>query len=158
MIQDYNKKAELFNDYFCKQANLNDSENSVPDITDILINGLEQITITENEVKDILKILDTSTAIGPDLIKPRLLKEAASMLKYPLCRLFNLSLTLSTFPSEWKYPNVTPVFKKDSLSKLLEPSTTVRHTFTYDPIGQYIGLYWQKMLYSQTEETHAVHD
>jgi hypothetical protein len=32
----------------------------VPDITDILINGLEQITITENEVEDILKILDTS--------------------------------------------------------------------------------------------------
>jgi hypothetical protein len=31
----------------------------VPDITDILINGLEQITITENEVEDILKILDT---------------------------------------------------------------------------------------------------
>ena len=99
MIQDYNKKAELLNDYFCKQADLNDSENSVPDITDILTNGLEQITITENEVEDILKILDTSKAIGPDLIKPRLLKEAASMLKYPLCRLFNLPLTLSTFTS-----------------------------------------------------------
>jgi hypothetical protein len=35
MIQDDNKKAELFNDYFCKQADLNDSETSVPDITDI---------------------------------------------------------------------------------------------------------------------------
>jgi hypothetical protein len=45
----------LFNDYFCKQADLNDSEISVPDITDILINGLEQITVTENEVEDILK-------------------------------------------------------------------------------------------------------
>ena len=52
MIQDDNKKAELFNDYFCKQADLNDSETSVPDITDILINGLEQITVTENEVED----------------------------------------------------------------------------------------------------------
>ena len=100
MIQNDNKKAELFNDYFCKQADLNDSENSVPGITDILINGLEQITITENEVEDILKILDTSKAIGPDLLNSRLLKEAASILKYPLCRLFNLSLTLSTFPSK----------------------------------------------------------
>ena len=99
MIQDDNKKAELFNDYFCTQADLNDSETSVPDITDILINGLEQITVTENEVEDILKILDTSKAIGPDLLNPRLLKEAASILKYPLCTLFNLSLTLSTFPS-----------------------------------------------------------
>jgi hypothetical protein len=46
-------------------------ETSVPDITDILINGLEQIFITENEVGDILKILDTSKAIGPDLLNPR---------------------------------------------------------------------------------------
>ena len=90
----------------------------MPDITDILINGLEQITVTENEVEDILKILDTSKAIGPDLLNPRLLKEAASILKYPLCTLFNLSLTLSTFPSEWKYANVTPVFKKDCPSNL----------------------------------------
>ena len=82
------------------------------------INGLEQITVTENEVEDILKILDTSKAIGPDLLNPRLLKEAASILKYPLCTLFNLSLTLSTFPSEWKYANVTPVFKKDCPSNL----------------------------------------
>jgi hypothetical protein len=117
-IQDDNKKAELFNDYFCKPAGLNDSETSVPDITHILINGLEQIFITENEVEDILKILDTSKAIGPDLLNPRLLKEAASMLNYPLCRLFNLSLTLSTFPSEWKYANVIPVFKKDGPSNL----------------------------------------
>jgi hypothetical protein len=89
MIQDDNKKAELFNDYFCKQADLNDSETSVPDITDILINGLEQITITENEVEDILKILDTSKAIGPDLLNHRLLKEAAYMLKYPLCLIYH---------------------------------------------------------------------
>jgi hypothetical protein len=90
----------------------------VPDSTDILSNGLEQITVTENEVEDILKILDTSKAIGPDLLNHRLLKEAASMLKYPLCRLFNLSLTLSTFLSKWKYANVTPVFKKDCPSNL----------------------------------------
>ena len=108
----------MFNDYFCKQADLNDSETSVPDITDILINGLEQITITENEMEDILKILETSKAIGPDLLNSRLLKEAASILKYPLCRLFNVSLTLSTFPSEWKYANVTPVVKKDCSSNL----------------------------------------
>jgi hypothetical protein len=69
-------------------------------------------------VQDILKILDASKAIGPDLLNPKLLKEAASMLKYPLCRLFNLALTLSTFPSEWKYANVIPVFKKDFPSNL----------------------------------------
>jgi hypothetical protein len=54
----------------------------VPDITDILINGLEQITVTENEVEDILKILDTSKAIGPDLLNPRLLKDVQRSTKF----------------------------------------------------------------------------
>jgi hypothetical protein len=48
-----------------------------------LINGLEQITVTENEVEDILKILDTSKAIGPYLLNSRPLKEAAFILKFP---------------------------------------------------------------------------
>jgi hypothetical protein len=74
MIQDENKKAEVSSGYFCEQADLNDSETSVPDISDICMNGHEQITVTENEVEDILKILDTSKAIGPDLLNPRLLK------------------------------------------------------------------------------------
>jgi hypothetical protein len=68
----------------------------------------------ETEVEDILKILDTSKATGPDCINPRLLREAAPILKYPLCKLFNISLSLSSFPSEWKLTNVTPVFKNDS--------------------------------------------
>jgi hypothetical protein len=48
------------------------------------------------------------------MLNPRLLKEASSILKYPLCKLFNLSLSTSIFPTEWKFANVTPVFKKDS--------------------------------------------
>jgi hypothetical protein len=46
--------------------------------------GLRQILITETEVEDILKILDTSKATGPDCINPRLLRAAAPILKYPL--------------------------------------------------------------------------
>ena len=33
-----------------------------------------------------------------------------------LCRLFNLSLSLGTVPSNWKRANVMPVFKKDDVS------------------------------------------
>ena len=70
--------------------------------------------ITETDVDDILKTVDTSKATGPDMLNPRLLKEASSILKYPLCKLFNLSLSTSIFPTESKFANVTPVFKKDS--------------------------------------------
>jgi hypothetical protein len=36
-------------------------------------------------------VINPTKASGPDLINPRLLKEAAPIIKYPLCKLFNLS-------------------------------------------------------------------
>jgi hypothetical protein len=50
-------------------------------------------------------------ASGPDLMHPRLLKIASTILKYPLSKLFNKSLQSSYFPHMWKLANVTPVFK-----------------------------------------------
>jgi hypothetical protein len=50
---------------------------------------------------------------GPDLITPRLLKEAAPIIKHSLCKLFNLSLRVASYPSQWKRANITPVFKNN---------------------------------------------
>jgi hypothetical protein len=54
--------------------------------------------------------------------------EAAPILKYQLCKLFNISLSLSSLPSEWKLANVTPVFKKDSpgILKNYRPISLIR--------------------------------
>jgi hypothetical protein len=75
---------------------------------------LNNINITESAVVDLLNVLDISKAIGPDGISPRIVKEGASILKYPLCKIFNISLRSGLFPSDWKKANVCPVFKKDS--------------------------------------------
>jgi hypothetical protein len=104
----------MFNDFFCNQSNINEDYLIPPDLDGPSYKKLRQIIITETDVDDILKTLDTSKATGPDMLNPRLLKEASSILKYPLCKLFNLSLSTSIFPTEWKFANVTPVFKKDS--------------------------------------------
>ncbi|CAG2234513.1 unnamed protein product [Mytilus edulis] len=114
LICEDTKKAKIFNDYFCGQSNLDDSNTHLPDIPDTRTDELGDMIISENEVVDILKILDVSKASEPDRISPRLLKEAYGIMKYPLCRLFNLSLSVGKFPSDWKCANVTPVFKKDS--------------------------------------------
>lgn len=53
--------------------------------------------------------LDTSKACGPDLINPMLLKEAASILCYPLTKLFNKSLSTSYFPVPWKMAHAIPI-------------------------------------------------
>ena len=78
------------------------------------ISHINNINITESDVVDLLNILDISKAIGPDGISPRILKERASILRYPLCKIFNISQRSGVFPFDWKKANVCPVFKKDS--------------------------------------------
>jgi hypothetical protein len=58
-------------------------------------------------------VINPTKASGPDLINPRLLKEAAPIIKHPLCKLFNLSLRVASYPSQWKRVNITPVFKNN---------------------------------------------
>jgi hypothetical protein len=63
--------------------------------------------------RDVLKVINPTKASGPDLINPRLLKEATPIIKHPLCKLFNLSLMVASYPSQWKRANITPVFKNN---------------------------------------------
>ena len=55
-------------------------------------------------------------ACGPDLISPRLLREGADFLAYPLFIVFNRSLLQGYFPPAWKDANLTPIHKKDDKS------------------------------------------
>ncbi|CAC5379801.1 unnamed protein product [Mytilus coruscus] len=68
---------------------------------------INEIELNETEVEDILSIINPSKASGPDLINPKLLKEASAILKSPLCKLFNLSLRSAVFPHQWKRANVS---------------------------------------------------
>ena len=65
-----------------------------------------------------LSKIDTSKAVGPDGINPKLLKEGAHQLAPSLCKLFNLSLDLGKVPKIWKKANVIPLFKKNDKSIL----------------------------------------
>ena len=111
------EKANEFNDFFVTQTLLDDSHAVLPNqnVSEV---QLQNIEILESEVEDVLKILNPSKASGPDFINPRLLKEAASELKYPLCKLFNLSLSTALYPGNWKKANVTPVFKNGNPSEV----------------------------------------
>ena len=112
-------KAKLLNSFFSSQSIIDDSDKEVPDLDYNNEHVLEQITITELDVNGILSTLDTSKAPGPDLISPKMLKEAANVLAYPLSKLFNLSLSTKIYPKAWKCANVTPVFKKNDPKKLI---------------------------------------
>ena len=102
LICDNFAKCELINDFFSEQSNLDDSNSTVPEPIDPLYDKLTQLHITETDIEDVLQLFDTTKATGPDLINPRLVREGASILKLPLCLLFNLSLSTCRFPTPWQ--------------------------------------------------------
>ena len=92
LILDDIEKANLFNIYFSKQSEIDDSNNNIPNLSHAA-NQISEIKLCENEVEDVLKVLNPTKASRPDLINPRLLlKEATPIIKYPLCNFFSISL------------------------------------------------------------------
>ena len=109
------QKAHMLNNYFASQATLDDDNRPLPQFASVQHN-LSSISITIQDVKDVLRNLNVNKACGPDLISPRLLKEGAIILSWPLSTIFNRSLEQGYFPTCWKYGNVTPIHKKDDKS------------------------------------------
>ena len=108
-------KANMLNEYFSSQSVVNDINKTLPPPTDTN-NELNFITISEQEVKDVLDNLNVTKACGSDLISPCLLKEDASVLSKPLATVFNRSLLQGYFPSNWKDANVTAIHNKKDKS------------------------------------------
>lgn len=106
-------KAEIFNSFFIHQTQLSGVPPLLPEVINPQYPALESITITPIEVKDVLRNLNVTKASGPDLMSPRLLKEAANELCTPLSVFFNRLIQEGRFPLAWKLSNVVPVHKKD---------------------------------------------
>jgi len=108
------RKAEAFNSFFVRQTFLDDTNAELPaDFPSYEQASLEDLLITEEEVLDQLKGIKPNKATGPDLISPRMLKEASKCICPSLTRLFNLSIRLGRVPLLWKRANVIPIHKKN---------------------------------------------
>lgn len=66
------------------------------------------------EVRLLLKSLDTSKSPGPDLVHPKVLYELAEVIDIPLCLIFNSSLGSGVVPEEWRIGQISALFKKGS--------------------------------------------
>ena len=111
-VYDSKDKAHLFNSIFLSHSNIDDSvtipEDSLdPDAI------LDQITVSEGEVRDLISILQTNKATGHDQISAKILKAAGESIVPSLTRLFQLCLRTNRYPNEWKKANVIPLHKKD---------------------------------------------
>ena len=118
-ISDNNKKAKLLNDFFVNQTNLDDTGATLPTLLLLDREPLNNITITNDEVRSVLQTLKLRKSSGPDNINNRILKELANLISKPLCDLFNLFLSRSIFPDSWKQANVSPLRKMTLLLFLI---------------------------------------
>ena len=74
---------------------------------------IEDISITVDDVYELLKDINPNKSAGDDGMHPRVLKECASELAYPIQKLFNMSLSQGVIPKSWKCATVTPIHKDD---------------------------------------------
>jgi hypothetical protein len=107
------EKAEVFNETYIESSDLAGQSFDLPgDAPEPNYEHLQDIIITEQDVSDVLKGLDTNKAYGPDKVSPRLVKEAGQTIVGVLTTIFNKSLQMAKFPRIWKQANVLPIFKK----------------------------------------------
>ena len=74
---------------------------------------LSYINITEDDVYDVLRDLDPFKSFSTECIHPRVLKELAHELKYPITVLFRCSIDQGNVPQIWKNCVVTPIYKSE---------------------------------------------
>ena len=68
------EKADCLNDYFTSISWVCDENVQLPEFQKITNSTLQDITISENEVKDILSTLNVNKASGPDSISHKMHK------------------------------------------------------------------------------------
>ncbi|CAB4033111.1 Hypothetical predicted protein [Paramuricea clavata] len=108
--------SDAFNSYFTsigeKLANKIPSSNVNP-VSYIQsthsVFSFEEIGLST--VNCLLKTINANKATGPDKIPGRLLKIATDILSPSLTRIFNRSLFMGIYPTDWKMEKVLPLFK-----------------------------------------------
>ena len=69
--------------------------------------------VNETQIKTEILELNLKKSAGFDAIPSKIIKDSIKILTSPLTNLFNTSVIESVFPSDLKYANVTPLYKKD---------------------------------------------
>ena len=71
---------------------------------------LSYVTVSVDEIVDILRSLDSKKAIGHDKLPTIVLKECADSLAPSITAIINFSLNKGFQLSDWKKANIPPIF------------------------------------------------
>ena len=111
LTKDDKEKCEVLNDFF-SSVFVDEGDGPVPTFTSDYKSELSNISITNEDMQKALYKLNSTKSPGPDQVHPRVLKELAQQLSYPLRRLFEKTLRDGKIPKSWKVAEVKPIFKK----------------------------------------------
>ena len=116
LVYENEEKCNILNTYFCSVTHLENENNNLPDFDERGSEIRGNIIVFEQDVVDIISTLNPNKAEGPDLISNKMLVTAKNEIVLPLSMLFNKSLKLGVFPSDWKMSHVIPLFKEGDKS------------------------------------------
>ena len=106
------EKANCLNSYFSSISSLDDSNAVLPSFCTKTDKTLEELIITENEIKDVLDISNVNDASGPNLKSNKMFKAVSFEVSKPLAIIMNRSLSDGKFPESLKRPLIIPLYKK----------------------------------------------
>ena len=108
------EKVDTLNSFFCSVFTRENYEDT-PTLQSIYDDTpLDDITLTEEIIKNKLLKLNPNKSPGPDGWHPRVFKEIAEALTPPLLILLRKSLDEGSLPDDWKKGNITAIYKKGS--------------------------------------------
>ena len=119
----YNKTeiCSSFNDYFInvgpnlsKNLKSNSANDDIFSTIDFNSHTAFFDPITPEEVKNIANKLKNDKSCGFDNVSAKLLKKVIHVVSYPLCAIFNSSLSSGIVPEKLKIAKVIPIFKSGS--------------------------------------------
>ena len=105
------EKANLLSDFF-KSVYTVEDDTPLPDFKVNVKSKISSVDFTVEDIKTALKSLNVNKSQGPDGVHPRVLKELADQIAYPLFKLFSRSIKEGKVPDKWKEAEVRPIFKK----------------------------------------------
>jgi hypothetical protein len=109
------EKANIFNSLFAAQCTTVNTDSTLPpNPSSAPPFQIENVTINESKIKDILKNLNPNKSHGWDNISIRMIKLCGSSLANPLTIIFKNCVAKGAFPAIWKKANVLPIHKKDA--------------------------------------------
>ena len=114
VVLDFEKKAQIFNDYFILQCTALDTGSEIHNATPFDVPVLNGLQISDEKILGVIRSLNLSKAHCWDDISIRMIKICDQALIIPLKIIYENCIAKGVFPQIWKQANVFPVHKKDS--------------------------------------------